>query len=155
MKLSELLQQNTFASAAEKAFLNVVATSNWITREVSELMGEYGLTIAQYNVLRILRGSHPEALTCGEIRDRLLDRTPDVTRLLDRLEENELLTRSRYEKDRRVMKVNITRKGLALVNRMDDDVTAIVERLNRHLSEDEREELSELLTKMRRDQRVG
>lgn len=152
MKLSELLQQDAFASAAEKAFLNVVATSNWITREVSELMGQYGLTIAQYNVLRILRGSHPEALTCGEIRDRLLDRTPDVTRLLDRLEESDLLTRSRYEKDRRVMKVNITEKGLALVNRMDDDVTAIVERLNRHLSEDEREELSELLTKMRRDQ---
>lgn len=152
MKLSELLQQETFASPAEKAFLNIVATSNWITREVSQLMSEYGLTIAQYNVLRILRGSHPDALTCGEIRDRLLDRTPDVTRLLDRLEENDLITRSRYEKDRRVMKVNITEKGLTLVDSMDDDVTAIVERLNRHLSEDERTELSHLLTKMRRDQ---
>ncbi len=152
MKLSELLQQETFASAAEKAFLNVVATSNWITREVSQLMDEYGLTIAQYNVLRILRGSHPDALTCGEIRDRLLDRTPDVTRLLDRLEESELLTRSRYERDRRVMKVHITEKGLALVDSMDDDVTTIVERLNRHLSEDERTKLSRLLTKMRRDQ---
>ena len=152
MKLSELLQQEAFASPAEKAFLNVVATSNWITREVSQLMSEYGLTIAQYNVLRILRGSYPDALTCGEIRDRLLDRTPDVTRLLDRLEENDLLTRSRYEKDRRVMKVNITEKGLTLVDSMDDDVTAIVERLNRHLSEDERTELSRLLTKMRRDQ---
>lgn len=152
MKLSELLQQETFASPAEKAFLNVVATSNWITREVSQLMNEYGLTIAQYNVLRILRGSHPDALTCGEIRDRLLDRTPDVTRLLDRLEESDLLTRSRYEKDRRVIKVNITKKGLRLVNSMDDDVTAIVERLNRHLSEEERLQLSRLLTKMRRDQ---
>ena len=152
MKLSELLQQETFSSTAEKAFLNVVATSNWITREVSQLMSEYGLTIAQYNVLRILRGSHPDALTCGEIRDRLLDRTPDVTRLLDRLEESDLLTRSRYEKDRRVMKVNITEKGLDLVNSMDNDVTAIVERLNRHLSEEERMQLSRLLTKMRRDQ---
>lgn len=152
MKLSKLLKQETFASSAEKAFLNVVATSNWMTREVSQVMGEYGLTIAQYNVLRILRGSHPDSLTCGEISERLLDRTPDVTRLLDRLEENDFLTRSRYEKDRRVMKVNITERGLSLVNSMDEDVTAIVERLNRHLSETEREELSHLLEKMRRDQ---
>jgi DNA-binding MarR family transcriptional regulator len=152
VKLSELLKQETFSSAAEKAFLNVMATSNWITREVSQLMGEYGLTIAQYNVLRILRGSHPDPLTCGEIRDRLLDRTPDVTRLLDRLEENDYLTRSRYAKDRRVMKVNITDEGLRLVNSMDDDVTDLVERLNRHLTQEEREELAHLLTKMRRDQ---
>lgn len=153
-ELSELIKQPQFSSAAEKAMLNVMATNNWIVRKISDLMGEHDLTMPQYNVLRILRGSHPESLTCGEIAERLLDRTPDVTRLLDRLESAQLVDRRRHEEDRRMMMVSITDRGLDRLGGMDEEVDALIERLTRHLDEEEEEMLSRLLEKMRADQTI-
>ena len=93
MKLSDLIKQEQFESPDQEALLNVLVTSSWILTALAATMAPYGVTPAQYNVLRILRGSHPQRLTCSALGQRLLDRTPDVTRLLNRLERHGLIHR--------------------------------------------------------------
>ena len=152
MKLSELIKQKHFASPAHEAMLNVVVTSSWAMNELAATMAPHGITPAQYNVLRILYGSHPEKLTCTDVGERLLDRTPDVTRLLGRLERSGLIHRARAEHDRRVVEVGITEKGAALLERMRCDVEAAQARCMKHLSEEEQHTLSRLLERMRTGQ---
>lgn len=154
MKLSELIKQDHFDSTAQEALLNVIVTSSWVMSELTSAMAPYDLTPAQYNVLRILRGSHPNTRTCSEIGQRLLDRTPDVTRLLNRLERSGLVHRKRADHDRRVVEVGITEKGCALLERMKDDIERTQQRLTRHLSTSEQRELCRLLERMRADQTV-
>lgn len=152
MKLSELIKQESFASPAQKTLLNVMVSSSWVMSELSSMMATYDITPAQYNVLRILNGSHPEPLTCSAVGERLLDRTPDVTRLLNRLEGRALVERQRAAHDRRVVEVGITKEGRALLDRMASEVDAVQQRLTRHLSKDEQRQLSDLLEKLREDQ---
>lgn len=152
MKLSKLIKQETFSSLAQETILNVMVTNSWLVGELSTAMGEFGITPVQYNVLRILRGSYPDRMTCSQIGERMLDRTPDVTRMLDRLERSELIERARAEHDRRVVEVGISKKGRELLDRMDDDIAAVQDRLTRHLSESEQRTLCELLEKLRIDQ---
>lgn len=129
--------------------LNVMVTSSWFLSEMAATMSAFDITPAQYNVLRILRGSHPEALTCSDIGARLIDRTPDVTRLLNRLQKRGLVHRERAEHDRRVVEVNITGEGLALLERMDPAVADSVAQLGSGLSEPEHRTLSDLLDRLR------
>lgn len=152
MKLSELIRQTNFESLEQEAILNLMATNSWLMGELSAAMAEHEVTPVQYNVLRILRGSHPKRLTCSEIGDRLLDRTPDVTRLLDRLERAGLIERERAEHDRRVVQVSISKKGLDLLDEMDDDVVGSQRRITRHLSQEQLRQLSALLELLRADQ---
>lgn len=152
MNLRELIKQNTFASAAQEALLNVMATNSWIVGELSAAMTPYGVTPVQYNVLRILRGSHPERMTCSEVGDRMLDRTPDVTRLLDRLERAGFIERDRAEHDRRVVEVGITKHGLELLDRMEEAIETAQQQITRHLSEAELRTLSAMLDTLRTDQ---
>ena len=152
MKLADLIRQSHFASPAQEAVLNVTATESWVTGEIAASLAPHGVTPAQYNVLRILRGSHPEPRTCSEIACRLLDRTPDVTRLLDRLERMGLVYRRRAEHDRRVVEVGVTDAGTALLEALDAPVSATIDRLAQHLTPDEQRTLSQLLEKMREDQ---
>ena len=149
MKLSALIKQERFASPAQEALLNVVVTANGLMSELTAAMQPFGVTPSQYNVLRILRGSHPQALTCSDIGERLLDRTPDVTRLLNRLERAGLIHRCRADHDRRVVEVSITDAGHALLERMSEVVEAEIRRLAANLSDDELRMLSELLERMR------
>jgi len=152
MKLSERIKQTRFASPAQEALLNILVTSSWLLNELSALMAPFDVTPTQYNVLRILRGSHPGKLTCTEIGRRMLDRTPDVTRLLNRLERAGLITRSRARHDKRVVEVGITEKGLELLARMQPVVDAAQERLMSRLSPEELRLLSELLDRLRVDE---
>lgn len=149
MKLSELIRQDHFASPAQEAMLNVIVTSSWVMNEMVAAMAPHGVTPAQYNVLRILHGSHPKKLTCTDIGERLLDRTPDVTRLLGRLERSGLIHRARAEHDRRVVEVGVTAKGIALLDRLRCDVERAQARCMEHLTEEEHEALSRLLERMR------
>lgn len=129
--LSELKQTRPFRSAEDEAFLNLVRTTELLRREVIELFKPHDLTHAQYNVLRILRGALREpdpqnhARTCGDIASRLVTFEPDVTRLLDKLERQELITRERSVEDRRVVRSRITAKGLALLADLDEPIAAI------------------------------
>ncbi|SHK32006.1 MarR family winged helix-turn-helix transcriptional regulator [Rhodothermus profundi] len=152
MKLAERIKQSHFVSPAQEALLNILVTSSWVLNELTALMAPFGVTPTQYNVLRILRGSHPGKLTCTEIGRRMLDRMPDVTRLLNRLERAGLVSRSRSTHDKRVVEVGITEKGLELLARMQPVVDEAQERLMSRLSAEELRLLSELLDRLRVDE---
>lgn len=152
MTLGDLIHQTHFESAADEALLNVLVTASWLNGEIATTLAPHGITNAQYNVLRILRGRHPGCATCSEIGERLLDRTPDVTRLLVRLESAGWVRRQRADYDRRVVEVEITESGLALLAALDGPLAESTARLTRHLSYDDLTRLSGLLEAMRTDQ---
>ena len=120
--LDELRQRRPFASLAEEAHLNLARTDAVLQEGLDHVLRPHGVSVAQYNVLRILRGASPEGLCRQEIRDRLLTRRPDVTRLLDRMEQLGLIDRRREGDDRRFVTTHITRKGMALLAQLDDQV---------------------------------
>ena len=100
--------------------------------EAEQVMKAAGLTGAQYNVLRILRGAGPEGLACREIGERMISRDPDITRLLDRMEKRGLITRERQRDDRRVVKTFVTARGLQLLKTLDQPVRELHKKQFQH-----------------------
>jgi DNA-binding MarR family transcriptional regulator len=125
----EIQQEKPFASLEEEAFLGLQRTASLLIQALGRELKGHDLTPAQYNTLRILRGAQPDALTCGEIGERLVSPGPDVTRLLDRLEQGGLVTRLRDAEDRRVVRARITGKGSELLDRLDEPVGEMLARL--------------------------
>ncbi len=123
--LREIKQRKPFAHAEEELFISLLRTSDLLNRKPGALLKTHGLSPAQYNVLRILRGARPEGLPCGEIGIRMVTRDPDITRLLDRLEHRRLVARRRAAKDRRVVSAQITAKGLALLETLDQPLVEL------------------------------
>lgn len=118
-----LKQQKPFTTPEEQAFLGLTLVSLRLAEPWAAFLKQTaGLTTSQYNVLRILRGAHPKGITCGDIAARVLNRDPDITRLIDRLSRDGLALRERDETDRRIVRVSITSAGLALVKRLDQPV---------------------------------
>ena len=147
--LSDLIKQDTFPSPSVEALLNIMVTYPWLMGELAGTMEPHEVTPAQYNVLRILRGRHPERATCTYIGERLLDRTPDVTRLLNRLQRAGLVHRRRADYDRRVVEVAITETGLERLDQMEGPVQQAMDGLTAGLTPDEHATLSHLLDKLR------
>lgn len=129
----DLKQGRPFASREEETYLNLVRTTDLLSREVAAVLKPHQLSEAQYNVLRILRGAGADGHACSEIGSRLVTRDPDVTRLLDRLEGRGLIARSREHGDRRVVTTRITAAGLALLDQLDGPVPAAIERMLAHV----------------------
>lgn len=125
----EIRQEKPFVSLEEEAFLGLQRTASLLLQSLGRELKGQDLTPAQYNTLRILRGAEPDALTCGEIGDRLVSPGPDVTRLLDRLEQRGLITRLRDAEDRRVVRARITDEGIGLLTGLDEPVGRILGRL--------------------------
>jgi DNA-binding MarR family transcriptional regulator len=111
-----------FASIGHEAQVSIIRTGLMLLDAFEQVLKPHGITGTQFNVLRILRGVHPEGYCRYEIRDRMITRMPDVTRLLDRMEEAGLIARERSETDRRVVRTFITQAGLDLLEAIDDDV---------------------------------
>lgn len=150
----EIRQTAAFQSAEEEAFLNLQRTTGILMQSFAQLLKaevEGGLSAAQYNVLRILRGAHPDALSCGEIGERMVTADPDVTRLVDRLVRRGLAARSRDQEDRRVVKVKITGPGLQLLAALDPVVNGWLEEQLGHLSKSGLEGLIRQLERLRRN----
>jgi len=145
----ELKQEKPFRSLHQEAQLNLVRTANLMTDQFEQMLRPYGITATQYNVLRILRGAEPAGLCRHEVSARLLNRMPDATRLLDRMEDAELVTRARGTEDRRMVKTHLTEKGLALVDSLDEAVEAEHLKQLGHLSGEQLESLIDLLTLVR------
>ena len=135
-------------SAEEAAYLDLLRTADVLTRGAIGVLKAEGLSTTQYNVLRILRGS-PQGLTCGEIASRMITRDPDVTRLLDRMKKRGLISRSRESRDRRLVLVRISPKGLKLVNCLDEPVQKIHRKQLGHMGKDRLQALAELLAAAR------
>ncbi len=146
---TELKQRKPFTSLQHEAQLNIVRTSNLLADAFEQLLKPYGITGTQYNVLRILRGAEPDGLCRNEVRERLLNRMPDATRLLDRMEEAGLVTRSRDDGDRRLVTTRITRQGRRLVDDLDEIVEEEHQRRLGHLNEQQVKNLIKLLTMVR------
>jgi DNA-binding MarR family transcriptional regulator len=133
----------------EMAFLDLLRTTDILSRRLIPVLKAEDLSATQYNVLRILRGA-PAGLACGEIAGRMITRDPDVTRLLDRLEKRGLISRSREIKDRRTVMTRITPDGLKLLSRLDGPVRAAHRRQLGHLGRNRLRALTELLGAARR-----
>ena len=147
--ISEIKQKKPLSGPELEVYLNIVRTADFLTYGVAELLKPHGLSPATYNVLRILRGAGEEGLTCGEIGERMLTRVPDVTRLLDRLEERNLLYRSRESQDRRVVRVRITPDGEELLASLDRPITQFHRRQLGHLGRERLALLIDLLEEAR------
>lgn len=135
-------------TAEEATYLDLLRTADVLTRGAIGVLKAEGLSTTQYNVLRILRGS-PQGLTCGEIASRMITRDPDVTRLLDRMKKRGLISRSRESRDRRLVLVRISPKGLKLVNCLDEPVQKIHRKQLGHMGKDRLQALAELLAAAR------
>ncbi len=124
--------------------MNLLRTADILSRGLVQVLKKEDLSPTQYNVLRILRGA-PVGLPCGEIANRMITRDPDITRLLDRLEKRELISRCRETKDRRTVMARISLQGLTLLARLDEPVRAIHRHQLSHLGEKRLRDLIDLL----------
>lgn len=132
----------------ESVFLDLLRTSDLLSRRLVPVLKDSALSPAQYNVLRILRGA-PEGLPCGEIAGRMITRDPDITRLLDRLEKRALIARNREARDRRTVFTRITGKGLRLLARLDKPILGAHRKLLGHLGIARLNTLTQLLRQAR------
>ena len=145
----EIKQNKPMVNTAAEAYLNLVMTERELTDVVKKKLKTQGLSVPQYNVLRILRGSRDEGLVCREISSRMVHRVPDVTRLIDRLEARNCVTRNRETNDRRAVRVNITPAGLAILDHLDEPMASIHLRPFQVLSLEEQNILIDLLERLR------
>jgi DNA-binding MarR family transcriptional regulator len=145
----ERLTGRSLPSAEEEAFVQLVRTCSLLKQPFDRLFGAFGLTAALYNVLRIVRGSEPDGIPCGEVAGRLVSPGPDVTRLADRLVDQGLLTRQRPASDRRVVLLRLTDAGRRRLAEIDEPLAELHRRQLGHLSADELATLSRLLEKAR------
>jgi DNA-binding MarR family transcriptional regulator len=148
MLMTQSTKVRRVGSSEEAAFLDLLRTADMLSRGVIGVLKAEDLSTTQYNVLRILRGAR-EGLPCGEIADRMITRDPDVTRLLDRMEKRDLISRSRESRDRRVVMARITTEGLKLVDRLDEPVQNVHHKQLGHLGKDQLRALAELLAAAR------
>src|SRR5688572_2319681 len=145
----EIKQTKPFTSLEQEAQLSIVRTGALLMDGVEQFLKPYGITATQYNVLRILRGSEPNGLCRNELRDRMLTRMPDMTRLLDRMEESGLVVRGRQDHDRRMVRSRISSTGLKLLADLDDVTQKEEKRRFGHLNEQQLRSLIELLAIVR------
>jgi MarR family transcriptional regulator, organic hydroperoxide resistance regulator len=134
----------------DRLFVAILKAADSLSQEAEQLVKTAGLTGAQYNVLRILRGAGPEGLLCRGIGERMISRDPDITRLLDRMEGHRLIIRERQKDDRRVIKTRITVEGLKLLKKLDRPVHEMHKGQFAHMSQAQVKQLTELLIEVER-----
>ena len=148
MKILKILQSSVAQPIEVEAMLNVIYSQNWVLTKLNDFFKPYGITQQQYNALRILRGQHPKPASVKLVRERLLVKLSDTSRLVDRLVKNEWVTRTACISDGRAVDIIISEKGLDLLKRMDEaeqQMFAIMQ----NLSKDELQNLNTLLEKLR------
>jgi DNA-binding MarR family transcriptional regulator len=148
MKLEDEIKQSKFKDEYHKLAVNIFYTYGWLMNNNASLLKTYGLTPAQYNILRILRGQHPRAASINLLKERMLDKMSDASRLVERLRSKGLLERSQCSKDRRQVDVVITEAGLDLLAILDTEENKIEEIL-KTLSPEEADTVNNLLDKLR------
>ena len=144
----DIHQLRSFRNEHHKAIVNLIFTSNWLTEQIKEQLEKEEITPQQYNILRILRGSFPEPLSTLQIRDRMLDKMSDTSRIVDRLVIKELVKKTLCRADKRLVDVLITDKGKKLLEKLDsrnNDMDGILQNLN----ETDAKSLNKLLDKAR------
>lgn len=148
MQLQKEIQASRFESVYQQAVVNVVFTCNWYNDKFKQAMLPYGITMQQFNVLRILRGQHPKPSTINLIKARILDKMCDASRIVERLVQKQLVVKEPNESDKRSVDILITEKGLSLLRQMDHEVDLSTP-VSSNLTNEEAEQLNLLLDKMR------
>jgi DNA-binding MarR family transcriptional regulator len=129
----------------DRAFVALQQAADKLALQAEQLLKSQGLTGAQYNVLRILRGAEPQGLACSSIAERMISHDPDMTRLLDRMEKHGMITRQRQSDDRRVVKTRITSGGLELLKKLDPGIRDLHKRQFAHMTASRIKTLADLL----------
>ena len=152
MKLEQAIKSTKFKNEVHKAGLNILYTAWWLKTVMSKDLKEYGLTHEQYNVLRILKGKHPEQMCVRDIACRMIEKSSNVPRIVDRLELKKLVKRSTSEIDKRETVITLTQSGItileastAILNKLMDETIAI--------SDKEATALNKLLEKVREEEK--
>lgn len=142
--LKKRLKQARFESPTQEAMLNLLVAASHVREQLDRVCSEFGITHGQYNVLRILRGAHPGGYPRCEIACRMLEKAPDVTRLVDRLQQQGFVERRESEEDRRLSVTRITKKGLDLLDRMAPRIEEVHNYFADRVSLRDRHELSRI-----------
>lgn len=145
----ELNMSRPFASLEVEAYISLVRTEALLSQRVHALFKQHGITQTLYNLMRIIRGGPEEGVPCSAIAERLITRVPDVTRLVDRAVKLGLVTRKRPENDRRVVLLRLTKKGYALLERLNDPLATLHGEQLGCLSKRELKALVDLLARLR------
>jgi DNA-binding MarR family transcriptional regulator len=148
MRLEEEIQQFKFRNQRQKVMINLFYTYNVLSSRVQEFLKSEQLTMQQFNILRILRGQHPNPITNTMVKERMLDKNSDVTRIIDRLIRDGLVSRVNCEADRRRVDITITQKGLDILSRLDLKSDEM-DRIGSGLNEEESTIMNDMLDKLR------
>jgi DNA-binding MarR family transcriptional regulator len=148
MSIEQDIQQAQFRNTQQKAIINLLYTHGWVMERIKNLLAAEDITPQQFNILRILRGSFPVPLSTLQIRERMLDKMSDTSRIVDRLIAKELVQKSINPADKRLVDVLITERGQQLLHKLDDR-NAEMDNIVGNLSEAEAQQLSDLLDKAR------
>ena len=150
MKIEDEIKQPKFRDAFQKAVINLLYTANWLQSKNQEFFKTYGITAHQFNILRILKGQHPNSISATEIKTRMLDKNSEVSRMLDRLIAKNLITKRTCPNDKRAFDVSITEQGMDILKGMEKFLPQRDRVLS--ISEEEAAVLSNLLDKCRETQ---
>ena len=145
--IEKLIVQQSFASESHKSIVSLIFIGNWLTSEHQRFFKRFDITMQQFNILRILRGQYPGTATVNLLKERMLDKMSDVSRLVERLQKTDLVERNTCPQDRRCVNVRISKKGLQLLKKIDEH-TAEIQALVSSLSEKELQTLNKLLDKI-------
>lgn len=148
MSLEQDLKQEKFTSEYEKMVVNILFTSSWLASLNASRLKPFGITPEQYNVLRILRGSHPKPMMLAEITCRMIDRNSNATRLVEKLRQKGFVKREICENNRRQVDISITDAGLEVLKKIDEGRDQWLENL-KTIPKNEAEELNNMLDKLR------
>lgn len=148
MGIEEDIKSTNFEDNYQKAVINLSYTYGWLNNFLRAEFEKYNLTQQQFNILRILRGQYPKPATVNLLKERMIDKMSDASRIVDRLVQKELVSRCTNNKDRRAVDIRISDAGLAVLATMDEELR-IRDILNKNLTLDEAAQLSDLLDKMR------
>lgn len=149
MTIEEAIKQTKkFRNEYERVAVNIAFTSNWLSDQFQSYLKQYGISQQQYNILRILRGQHPNPASVNLLKERMIDKNSDVSRMIDRLLAKELVIRNTCPDDRRSVNIFISEKGLSILSEIDQD-SGKQEHIIKGITEEEAKQLNELLDKIR------
>jgi DNA-binding MarR family transcriptional regulator len=149
MGIEQDIQQPNFRNEFQKMGINLLFTANWLNEQIGKMLSEEGVTQQQYNILRILRGS-TTPLSTLKIRERMLDKMSDTSRIVDRLIAKELVLKNTCEKDKRLVDITLSPKGLDLVDQLDQ-YNERIDALLKGINESEAQLMNQILDKIRID----
>lgn len=149
MSIGDDIRQREFRNEFQKAMINILYTNNYLVNGLNEILKDFDITRQQYNVLRILRGQYPKAASINVIRERMLDKMSDASRIVDRLTTKGLVDRKPCDHDKRAADISITAKGIKLLEEMEEPVSISERYLTDNITEEEARTLNAILDKIR------